>query len=91
VRLISNFAFWNANQKVGLQEELYSRYNTVYPRKTLTICMKKRPRKKRTSNSKKITDQQPELKPEEIQYDIEKPFDFGGLAERDLKKNLGCG
>lgn len=21
----------------------------------------------------------------------EKPFDFGGLPERDLKKNLGCG
>ena len=23
-------------------------------------------------------------------YD-DKPFDFGGLPERDLKKNLGCG
>ncbi|HWA34337.1 MAG TPA: hypothetical protein VG737_09425 [Cyclobacteriaceae bacterium] len=23
--------------------------------------------------------------------DDEKPFDFGGLPERDLKKNLGCG
>ena len=21
----------------------------------------------------------------------DKPFDFGGLPERDLKKNLGCG
>jgi hypothetical protein len=21
----------------------------------------------------------------------EKPFDFGGLPQRDLKKNLGCG
>lgn len=21
----------------------------------------------------------------------EKPFDFGGIPERDLKKNLGCG
>lgn len=21
----------------------------------------------------------------------EKPFDFGGLPDRDLKKNLGCG
>jgi hypothetical protein len=23
--------------------------------------------------------------------DDEKPFDFGGLPQRDLKKNLGCG
>lgn len=23
--------------------------------------------------------------------DEEKPFDFGGLPDRDLKKNLGCG
>ena len=30
---------------------------------------------------------QPEPAPEEN----EKPFDFGGLPERDLKKNLGCG
>ena len=23
--------------------------------------------------------------------DEKKPFDFGGLPDRDLKKNLGCG
>ncbi|HZY79015.1 MAG TPA: hypothetical protein VFE50_05790 [Cyclobacteriaceae bacterium] len=23
--------------------------------------------------------------------DDEKPFDFGGIPDRDLKKNLGCG
>ena len=23
--------------------------------------------------------------------DEEKPFDFGGIPDRDLKKNLGCG
>jgi hypothetical protein len=23
--------------------------------------------------------------------DEEKPFDFGGLPQRDIKKNLGCG
>jgi hypothetical protein len=23
--------------------------------------------------------------------DEDKPFDFGGLPDRDLKKNLGCG
>lgn len=26
-----------------------------------------------------------------VKPDDEKPFDFGGLPERDLKKNLGCG
>jgi hypothetical protein len=25
------------------------------------------------------------------QEEAEKPFDFGGLPDRDLKKNLGCG
>jgi len=25
------------------------------------------------------------------QGEDEKPFDFGGLPQRDLKKNLGCG
>ncbi len=25
------------------------------------------------------------------QVEDEKPFDFGGLPQRDLKKNLGCG
>jgi hypothetical protein len=29
------------------------------------------------------------VKPEPV--DDEKPFDFGGLLQRDLKKNLGCG
>ena len=24
-------------------------------------------------------------------FQEEKPFDFGGLPDRDLKKNLGCG
>jgi hypothetical protein len=26
-----------------------------------------------------------------IQDEDDKPFDFGGLPQRDLKKNLGCG
>jgi hypothetical protein len=35
----------------------------------------------------------PEVKPETEQQASfeEKPFDFGGLPARDLKKNLGCG
>lgn len=31
------------------------------------------------------------LKKEELTPDSENPFDFGGLPQRDLKKNLGCG
>ena len=44
--------------------------------------------------AKKKRDKKPESKknpgnkPEPI--DDEKPFDFGGLPKRDLKKNLGC-
>jgi len=26
-----------------------------------------------------------------LQADEEKPFNFGGIPDRDLKKNLGCG
>ena len=27
----------------------------------------------------------------QVENEEEKPFDFGGLPNRDLKKNLGCG
>lgn len=30
-------------------------------------------------------------KKEEPTSEQENPFDFGGLPQRDLKKNLGCG
>ena len=45
----------------------------------------KTPKKKepKAEPEKKI----PSAPPEEV----EKPFDFGGLPQRDLKKNLGCG
>jgi hypothetical protein len=45
--------------------------------------------KKRTVKSKekaKIKEQAPVTVPDE-----EKPFDFGGMPQRDIKKNLGCG
>jgi len=29
--------------------------------------------------------------PKVVEQDPEKPFDFGGIPDRDLKKNLGCG
>lgn len=32
-----------------------------------------------------------DTKTEDVQKVNEKPFDLGGLPERDLKKNLGCG
>ena len=49
--------------------------------------MAKKKRDKKTE-SKKKQETKP-VKPEPI--DDEKPFDFGGLPQRDLKKNLGCG
>jgi hypothetical protein len=30
-------------------------------------------------------------KQKEVEKQEEKPFDFGGIPNRDLKKNLGCG
>jgi hypothetical protein len=33
----------------------------------------------------------PKPQPKEVDNNDEKPFDFGGIPTRDLKKNLGCG
>lgn len=44
-------------------------------------------------SKKKATKKTPEPKKQELNNsnpDIEKQFDFGGLPERNLKKNLGC-
>jgi len=43
---------------------------------------KKQPKKGKPKEEKPV----PKFDREE-----EKPFDFGGLQDRDLKKNLGCG
>lgn len=35
--------------------------------------------------------QKPAPKPKDVdKQEEEKPFDFGGFPDRDLKKNLGC-
>jgi hypothetical protein len=41
---------------------------------------------KKEKEEKKIQPTLPSIKEEP-----EKPFDFGGLPQRDLKKSLGCG
>ncbi len=46
--------------------------------------MKKQRKKKEIKKTKVV-------KEKETETDIEKPFDFGGLPDRNLKKNLGCG
>jgi hypothetical protein len=46
---------------------------------------KKRPKKADEKQPTKTQSQEPP------KSDDEKPFDFGGLPNRDLKKNLGCG
>jgi len=46
-------------------------------------------KKKKSKNSKpKEAIKEP---PKSTEQGDEKPFDFGGLPDRDLKKNLGCG
>ncbi len=44
-------------------------------------------------SKKKATKKAADPKKQELNKsnaDIERPFDFGGLPERNLKKNLGC-
>lgn len=51
--------------------------------------------KKKTKAKEKLEQIKPveksNVKTEESTPDSENPFDFGGLPQRDLKKNLGCG
>lgn len=47
---------------------------------------------KKKSKKKEAKPAGPNQKPDAVvKADEEKPFDFGGLPDRDLKKNLGCG
>lgn len=48
--------------------------------------MKKKSRKKDVKAPEKTKTAAPQDASEN-----DKPFDFGGLPDRDLKKNLGCG
>jgi hypothetical protein len=49
-------------------------------------------RKSSKKKTKKVADKQPPEPHEPVpSADEAKPFDFGGLPDRDLKKNLGCG
>jgi hypothetical protein len=50
----------------------------------IRILMKKKPKKKELKKTK-------EIKEKEQETSVDKPFDFGGLPDRNLKKNLGCG
>ena len=53
------------------------------------LPVKKEKKEKRTSA--RAANQKKEDVPKTPDADDEKPFDYGGLPERDLKKNLGCG
>ncbi|MEJ0031167.1 MAG: hypothetical protein WDO15_12665 [Bacteroidota bacterium] len=47
--------------------------------------------KKKAKEKKAVKKLVPE-KPKEMPLDEDrKPFDYGGMPDRDLKKNLGCG
>lgn len=47
----------------------------------------KKKEKTRKATKKIVPAKEKEIPPQ----DDEKPFDFGGIPDRDLKKNLGCG
>ena len=47
--------------------------------------------KKKTKEKKSEKKLVPPKAKEIPRQDEEKPFDFGGIPDRDLKKNLGCG
>jgi len=49
----------------------------------------KKGRPKKSAKSKEV--QELPVPPAIHDREKEKPFDFGGLPDRDLKKNLGCG
>ena len=47
-------------------------------------------KKKKAKQEKQV----PQTTPKQVEptaKEEERPFDFGGLPQRDLKKNLGCG
>jgi hypothetical protein len=46
--------------------------------------------KKKVKKPTKAPKEAPKL-PADASVEKENPFDFGGLPQRDLKKNLGCG
>jgi hypothetical protein len=48
--------------------------------------MKKKSKEKKPA--KKLVPAKPKTMPVD---EDEKPFDFGGIPDRDIKKNLGCG
>lgn len=45
------------------------------------------------SKKRKVKEKKSVVKPKEKQVNTSKSdeFDFGGIPERDIKKNLGCG
>jgi len=46
--------------------------------------------KKKVKKTIKPREEEPK-KPSAEANEVEKQFDYGGLPQRDLKKNLGCG
>ena len=50
-------------------------------------------RKKKKSKVKDVSKESAKAttKNSQVEKEEENPFDFGGLPDRELKKNLGCG
>jgi hypothetical protein len=53
--------------------------------------MKKKKKQLTNPSEVKLPARKQHAKEVEAPVDEEKPFDFGGIPDRNLKKNLGCG
>ena len=61
-------------------------YEKVYPTPVMAKKTFKKDSRRKKDSVRKVTREANDPEPGE-----EKKFDFGGLPDRDLKKNLGCG
>jgi hypothetical protein len=77
---------WNAADEVIGQEKFQSK-SRFEIRDKIEFWMSSILENYQECKNRVIKHKAPEISPPEP----EKPFDFGGLPQRDLKKNLGCG
>jgi hypothetical protein len=59
--------------------------------KMINIMKRSSGGKSKKNKMTKATSAGQETVPPPTQVEEDKPFDFGGIPSRDLKKNLGCG
>jgi len=68
---------------VNTDGDLYYNFTRALYEESMTKKQKLRKKRNKKENS--------DPKADHVLKEDEKPFDFGGIPPRDLKKNLGCG